>query len=138
MLTYIKYPPSHFKKTFAYKNSWLPITQTLANSNQNQFPQDFRHTFTEILPYVTWTLNNSNLPLTQSSFCFPSDHFYIILSLITWTMFWALKVGKNSLLVSQTLNLEFPIDGLWADSLLLQTDVVCHKSNVKQLYFSKQ
>ena len=46
---------------------------------------------TLILPSVTRTLDNSNLPLTRSSFCFSSDHFYIILSSITRTLFWALK-----------------------------------------------
>ena len=70
--------------------SWLPITRTLANLNQNRFPLDFRHTFTVILPSVTRTLDNSNLPLTRSSFCFPSDHFYTILPSITRTMFCAL------------------------------------------------
>ena len=34
--------------------------------------------FTVILPLVTRTLDNSNLPLTGSNFCFPSDDFYII------------------------------------------------------------
>ena len=53
----------------------LPITRTVANSNQNQFPLDFRHTFTVILPSVTRTLDNSNLPLTRSNFHFPSGHF---------------------------------------------------------------
>ena len=33
--------------------------------------------------------------------------------------------------MSKTLNFEFPIDVLWAYSLLLEADVVCHKSNVK-------
>ena len=42
------------------------------------------HTYTEILPLVvTRTVNNSNFPLTQSNFCFPADHFYTILPLIT-------------------------------------------------------
>ena len=45
---------------------------------------------------------------------------------------------KKSLLVSKTLNFEFPIDVLWAYSLLVEANAVCHKSNVKQLYFSKQ
>ena len=55
--------------------SRLPITRTLANSNQNPFPLDFRHTFTAILPSETRTLDNSNLPLTRSNFRFPSGHF---------------------------------------------------------------
>ena len=46
------------------KYSRLPITRTLANSNQNRFPLDFRHTFTVILPSVT-----------RTNFCFPSGHF---------------------------------------------------------------
>ena len=46
---------------------------------------------------ITRTLNNLNFPLTQSNFCFFSDHFYINLPLITQTMFWALiiKVRKK-------------------------------------------
>ena len=70
-----------------YKYSWLPITRTLANSNQNRFPLDFHHTFTVILPSVTQTLDNSNLMLTQHNFCFPLDHFYTIIPLKTQTMF---------------------------------------------------
>ena len=54
----------------------LPITRTLANSNQNRFPVDFLQIFTVILPSVTWTLVNWNLPLTWSNFCFPSDNSY--------------------------------------------------------------
>ena len=57
--------------------SRLLITRTLdrsleprANSNQN-----LRHTFTAILPLVTRTLHNSNLPLTRTNFPFPSRHF---------------------------------------------------------------
>ena len=55
-------------------------------------------------------------------------------------MFWALKQSgkKNSLLASETLNFEFPIDVLEAYSLLVEADFVCHKSNVKQLYVSEQ
>ena len=37
------------------------------NSNQNQFPLDFLHTFTVILPTVTRTLDDSNLLLTRSN-----------------------------------------------------------------------
>ena len=52
------------------------------------------------------------------------------------------KVEKNSVLVSETLNFEFPIDVLQAHSggvrMLVEADVVCYKSNMKQLYFSKQ
>ena len=46
--------------------------------------------------YRNFTLSNSNLPLAQSSFCFPSDHFYIILSSITRTMFWAFKSREKT------------------------------------------
>ena len=78
---------------------------------------------------ITRTLANSNLPLTRSNVCFPSDHFYIILPSITRTIFWAFKKsGKNSVLASETLNFEFPIGVLYAYSLLLEADIVCYKS----------
>ena len=48
--------------------SRLPVTRTLANSNQNRFPLDFRHIFVS-----------------------PQVIFYIILPSITRTVFWALK-----------------------------------------------
>ena len=51
--------------------SWFPITRTLANSNRSRFPLDILQTFTIILPSVTQTLDNSNLPLTRSNFWFP-------------------------------------------------------------------
>ena len=54
-------------------------------------------------------------------------------------MFWALKKsGKNSLLAFETLNFEFPIEVLKAYGLLVEAYVDCHKSNMKQFYFSKQ
>ena len=55
-------------------------------------------------------------------------------------MFWALKKsGENSVLASETLNVEFPIGVLYAYSLLLEADIVCYKIiYVRQLYFSKQ
>ena len=62
-----------------FKYSRLTITRTLAKSNQNRFPLDFFHTYTVILTSVTRALDNSNLPLTRSCFCFPSDDLYIIL-----------------------------------------------------------
>ena len=70
-----------------YSYSRLPITRTLelphleppANSNSNRFSLDFPLAFTLILPLVTRTLVNSNLPLTRNNFCVPSGHFYIIL-----------------------------------------------------------
>ena len=57
-----------------------------ANSNQSRFTLDFLLTFTVILPSVTRTLYNSNLSLTRTNFCFPSAHFYTVLSSITKTM----------------------------------------------------
>ena len=94
-------------------NSNPHLLEPRANSNQNRFPLDLRHTFTVILPSVTRTPDNFNLPLTQSNNCFPSDHLYIILTSITRTMFWALKKsGKNCVLASETLNFEFPIEVL--------------------------
>ena len=51
--------------------SWFPITRTLANSNRSRFPLDILQTFTIILPSVTQTLDNLNLPLTRSNFWFP-------------------------------------------------------------------
>ena len=36
--------------------------------------------------YCNFTPGNSNLPLTRSNFCFPSDHFYTILPSITRAM----------------------------------------------------
>ena len=66
---------SECPRMYISRYSRLPITRTLANSNQNRFPLDFRHTFTVILPSVTRTLDNSNLPLTRTNFRFPSGHF---------------------------------------------------------------
>ena len=68
-------------------NSNPRLLEPRANSNQNRFSLDFRHTFTVILPSVTRSLDNSKLPLTRSNFCSPPDHFYIILPSITLTMF---------------------------------------------------
>ena len=101
--------------------SCLPITRTFtrlleprANSNQNRFPQDFRHTLTVILPSVSRTLDNSNLPQTRSSFCFPLRSFLYIFTLDNSNhVLSPSEVEKtNSLLVSETLNFEFPIDVL--------------------------
>ena len=47
---------------------------------------DFLRTFTIILPSVTRTLDNSNLPLTRSNFRFFSDHSYINSPSITRTI----------------------------------------------------
>ena len=59
-------------KQFSY--SRIPITRTLANSNQNRFPLDFCHTITVILPSVTRTLDNSN-SANSNQFSFSSGHF---------------------------------------------------------------
>ena len=58
-------------------------------------------------------------------------------------MFWALKKSVKTVYwrskhwILETLNFEFPIDVLKAYGLLVVAYVVCHKSNVKQFYFSK-
>ena len=109
-------------------------------SNQNRFPLDFRHTFTVSLPSVSWILDNLNLPLTRSGFCFPSDHFYIILPLITRTMFWVLKTLESRLKKAvywrpKRWVLNFSLT--CCHSLLVEADVVCHKSNVKHALLLK-
>ena len=71
------------KMQLTLDNLNLQQLEPRANTNQSQFPLDFPCTFTVILALVTQTLDNSNLPLTRSNFCFPSGHFYIILPLIT-------------------------------------------------------
>ena len=69
---------------FTPDNSADPrLLKSHANTNQNRFPLDFLHTFTIILPSVTWTLDS------RSKFCFRSDHFYINLPSITRAMLWA-------------------------------------------------
>ena len=47
------------RKNALSENTWLPITGTLANSNQSRFPLDFLLTFTVILPPVTRTLDTA-------------------------------------------------------------------------------
>ena len=47
------------RKNALSASSWLPITGTLANSNENEFPLDFLLTFTVILPPVTRTLDTA-------------------------------------------------------------------------------
>ena len=115
-------------------NILITFNRRNVKSNQNRFPLDFRHTFTVSLPSVTWILDNSNLPLTRSGFCFPSDHFYIILPLITRTMFWVLKTLESRLKKAvywrpKRWVLNFSLT--CCHSLLVEADVVCHKSNVK-------
>ena len=115
-ISYTKVKTKRSSRHFSY--SRLPITRALhykleprINSNRNRFPLDFRHTFTVILPSETRTLDNSNLPLTRSSFCFLSDHFYINLpsisrimlfsaSSMTWPRLTALARFPRSLLTS--------------------------------------
>ena len=60
-------------------NIWYKQKLFLKNINylHIHIPLDFRHIFTVILPLVTWTLDNSNLPLTQTNFHSPSGHFLI-------------------------------------------------------------
>ena len=89
-----------------FKYSRLPITRTLANSNQNRFPLDFFHTYTVILPSVTRALDNSNLPLTRSYFCFPSDDLYIILPSILSA--WQVN-QKRKKVCNAVRNIEFNI-----------------------------
>ena len=76
--------------------SGLPITRTLANSNLVRTRTKINFPWISVIYNCNFTLGNSNLPLTQSSFCFPSDHFYIILPSITRTMFWALKSPETT------------------------------------------
>ena len=64
----------------------LTVQLTPDNSNQSRISLDFLLTFTVILPSVARTIDNSNLALTRSNFCFPSGHFYTILPSITRTM----------------------------------------------------
>ena len=87
------------------------LLESRANSNQNRFPLDFRHTLTVILPSVSQTLDNSNLPLTRSSFCFPLRSFLYIFTLDNSNhVLTPSEVEKtNSLLATETLNFEFPI-----------------------------
>ena len=54
-------------------NSNLALTR--AKIDFGYFAQDFLYAFTILLLLVTWILDNSNLPLIRSNFCFPSDHF---------------------------------------------------------------
>ena len=60
--------------------------------------------FTVILPTVTRTLDNSNLLLPRTNFCFPSDNFYAVLPSLTWTMFLSMWQVETEL-QSKTLNL---------------------------------
>ena len=70
--------------------SWLPITRTSRYLEPKSIPPGFSSYI-----YCNFTLGNSNLPLTQSSFCFPSVDFYVILPSISQTMFCAFKTLKS-------------------------------------------
>ena len=58
------------------KYSRLPITRTLANSNQNRFPLDFRLTFTVNLPSVVEP-SITRTPANSNQFSFPLRSFSI-------------------------------------------------------------
>ena len=84
-----------------YIYSWLSITWTLANSNQNRFPLDFHRTFIVILPLVTRTSRK-----LEPIFVSLQVIFYILLPLITQTMLVKKRqeVKTNSTVVQ---NIEF-------------------------------
>lgn len=77
-----------FASTFLCCYSWLPITQTIANSNLTltRTKVDFPNTLNVILPSVTRNPDNLYLPLIRSIF-FSSDHFYITWPSITQVTF---------------------------------------------------
>ena len=58
------------------------IMLTFAKSNLELEPKSLSPGFPSYI-YCNFTLGNSNFPLTQSSFCLPTDHFYRVFSL-TW------------------------------------------------------
>ena len=94
-----------FHSSTSYIYGWLPITRTLAHSNQSRFPLDFLLTFTVILPLVTRTLDNSNLPLTRSNF-FPFRSFLHNFTLDNSNhAISAWKVGKKP--CTEVRNIEF-------------------------------
>ena len=83
-----------------------PELKPCSDSNQIWFPRYFHHTFTAILPLLTRTLCNSNLPLTGSNFHFRTSSIHIS-PLITPMACWTTSVNtwqtkKNSLLQSKT------------------------------------
>ena len=95
-ICYLTFVQTNFNCFFFHSStsciySWLPITRTLANSNQSRFPLDFLLTFTVILPSVTWTSRWLEVIF------FPSAHFYTILpSIIRTMLIGAWKVGKKT------------------------------------------
>ena len=87
----------------------LMIRLTPDNSNPRYLePKSISPGFPSYI-YCKFTLDNSNLPLTRSSFCFPSEHLYKILPLITRTMFEPLKVGKKQSTGVLNIDLNFPL-----------------------------
>ena len=89
---------------FQNKNNYsrLLINWTFANSNQNRFPLDFRHTFPVISPAVTRTLDCSNSRWLEPIFVSPQVIFYTILPSIARTMFWALEKSHHGALHSRS------------------------------------
>ena len=66
---------------------------------------DFLHTFTVILPSITRTLHNLNLPLTRNKFCFPSaEHGLHNFTLDNSNPVLSAWQAKKSLLKFKTLN----------------------------------
>ena len=84
-------------------NRYMQLTPDNSNPRELE-PKSISPGFPSYI-YCNFTLDNSNLPLTRSNFCFPSAHFYTILPSITRTMLWPRdKSGKNRVLKSGTLN----------------------------------
>ena len=84
-----------------------------AYSNQSRFPLDFLYPFTVILPSVSRSLDNSNLPLTRSNFVLSFRRGLQIISI----QFYPRSLEachkrvksweKNRILKSETLNVSF-------------------------------
>ena len=85
---------SFFEETINIKRASL---FSVAKSIYYTYCNSMGWTWDSILPSVTRSFDNSNLPLTRSNFYFLSIHFYIILPSITRTMFWTLKKSKKKL-----------------------------------------
>lgn len=88
-----------------YIYNWLPLTKTLANSNQNRSLLDFRHTFTVNLPSVARTsINWTSRPL-EAIFVSLQVIFHIILPSIARSMsFNTWQVKTNKILQPKTLH----------------------------------
>ena len=107
---------------------WTDNSNPCANSNPNRFPLDFLHiycnfTICKLEPFPD-CFRGGGGSCTQAThrlekkFCFPFDHFYTILPLITRTMFysvWQVEKKKlyrspkhsDSLYINQTLLFNF-------------------------------